>query len=108
MELADSLGSSGAPMRMINADGDLVSEVISVDIDKALPANHYQVPVGMKQISMGEMMIQAQQEVQDAMQNMPNMDELMEQMGANGGQMTEEMQQQMQDMLEQLQQLQQQ
>ncbi len=107
LELSDSLISRGAPMRMLDADGNLVSEVVSVDTDKTVPADYYQVPDGMKQVSMGEMMNQAQQQAQDVMQNMPNMDELMEQMGASG-QMTEEMQQQMKKMQDMLQQLQQQ
>ena len=107
LELANSLGSSGAPMRMLDADGNLISEVVSVNTDKAVLADYYQVPGGMKQVSMDEMMNQAQQQVQDVMQNMPDMDEMMEQMNANSGQMTEEMQQQMkkmQDMLKQMQQ----
>ena len=107
LDLTNSLGSKGAPMRMLDADGNLISEVVSVNTDKTVPAGYYQVPGGMKQVSADEMMNQAQQ----GMRNMPDMDELMEQMGANDGQMTEEMQQQMkkmQDMLKQLQQQQQQ
>jgi hypothetical protein len=107
LDLANALGSKGVPMRMLDAGGNLISEVVSVNIDKAVPAGYYQVPGGMKQVSVDEKMNQAQQQMQDAMQNMPNVDQMMEQMGANNGQMTEEMQQQMkkmQDMLKQLQQ----
>ena len=107
-ELADALGSKGAPMRMLNASGNLVSEVTSVNRDKSIAASHYDLPAGMKRVSVDEMMNQAQQQVQDAMQNMPDINELMEQMGAGGAEMTDEMKEQMKKMQQMLEQLQQQ
>ncbi|MEM7563275.1 MAG: hypothetical protein AAF353_09530 [Pseudomonadota bacterium] len=107
-ELADKLGSKGAPMRMLNASGSLVSEVTAVTRDKSVAASHYDLPAGMNRVSVDQMMNQAKQQVQDAMQNMPDMNQLMEQMGANGGEVSEEMMEQMKKMQKMLEQLQQQ
>ena len=95
MQLADVIESSGAPMKVIDASGNLVSEVLAVDTDKTFAGNHYQLPAGMKVVDMSERMNQATQQTQQMMENMPDMDELMKQLQQGGGQMTDEMQQQM-------------
>ncbi len=107
-ELTDALGSKGAPMRMLDASGKLVSEVTSVNRDKSIADSHYDLPSGMNRVSVDQMMNQAKQQVQDAMQNMPDINELMEQMGANGGEISDEMMEQMKKMQEMMEQLQQQ
>lgn len=104
MQLADVIESSGAPMKVIDETGKLVSEVVAVDTNRKFPANHYDLPAGMKVVDMSEMMNQATQQTQQMMENMPDMGELMKQIQQGGGQMTEEMQQQMQQMMKQLQQ----
>ena len=98
MQLADVIESSGAPMKVIDENGKLVSEVLAVDTNKKFPANHYDLPAGMKVVDMSEMMNQATQQTQEMMENMPDMNELMKQIQQSGGQMTEEMQQQMEKM----------
>ena len=41
MQLADMIESSGVPMRVIDQNGNLVSEVVAVDTKKKFAANHY-------------------------------------------------------------------
>ncbi|MCP4388754.1 MAG: hypothetical protein GY802_10690 [Gammaproteobacteria bacterium] len=101
LELGDTMPSSGAPMRVIDASGKLVSEVVSVDTDSK--AMDYHVPAGLKVVSADEKIGQATQQMQD----MPDMDQLMQQMEAAGEQMTPEMKQQMEQLQNMLQQLQQ-
>jgi len=107
MQLADAIESSGAPLRVVDKDGNLLSEVLTVDTDKKIDSNHYELPGGMEVVDMSEKMNQAAQQNQQMMQNMPDMDEMMKQMQQGDGQMTEEMQQQMQQLMEQMQQQQQ-
>lgn len=102
-ELADAMASSGAPMRVLDAAGKVISEVVSVDPDTPVAAGSYMVPAGMKVVSMDEKMNQAAQQ----MQNMPDMNELMQQLQKSGGEMTPEMQQQMEQLQNMLQQMQQ-
>jgi len=107
MQMADAIESSGAPLRLVDKDGKMLSEVLAVETDKKYAADHYALPAGMKVVDMTEQMNQATQQSQQMMNNMPDMDELMQQMQQGDGQMTEEMQQQMKQMMEQLQQQQQ-
>ncbi|MDH3386358.1 MAG: hypothetical protein OEN02_00510 [Gammaproteobacteria bacterium] len=108
LQLADAMGSSGVPMRIIDAGGKVISEVLSVDTDKNIDGSHYQLPAGMPIVSMDEQMNQAAGQMQEMMKNMPDMNQMMEQMQQGGGQMTEEMQQQMEKLQQMLQQMQQQ
>jgi hypothetical protein len=108
MQQADVIESSGVPMRMIDQNGKLESEVLAVDTNKKFAASHYALPSGMKVIDMSDKMNQATQETQQMMEDMPDMGELMKQIQQGGGQMTEEMQQQMEKMQEKMKQLQQQ
>jgi hypothetical protein len=107
MQLADIIESSGAPMRVVDKDGKMLSEVLSVDTDKKFTNNHYELPGDMEIVDMSERMNQAAQKNQQMMENMPDMDELMQQMQQGDGQMTEEMQQQLKQLMEQMQQQQQ-
>jgi len=107
MQLAEVIESSGAPLRLVDKGGKLLSEVLAVDTDKKFDSNHYALPGGMEVVEMTEKMNQSAQQTQQMMENMPDMDEMMKQMQQGGGQMTEEMQQQMKQMMEQLQQQQQ-
>jgi len=107
MQMADVIESSGAPLRVVDKDGNMLSEVLSVDTDKKFARNHYALPGDMEIVDMSEQMNQAAQQTRQMMENMPDMDELMQQMQQGGGQMTEEMQQQMKQLMEQMQQQQQ-
>jgi hypothetical protein len=107
MQLADVIESSGAPLRVVDKAGKLLSEVLAIDTDKKFADNHYELPGGMTVVDMNEKMNQAAPQTRQMMENMPDLDEMMKQMQQGDGQMTEEMQQQMKQMMEQLQQQQQ-
>lgn len=108
LELADALEANGAPMRIVDANGNLQSEVVAVDSSVSLGRQFFQAPAGMARVDLDQQISDAMQQGQKMMENMPDMNQIMEQMQQGGGQMTEEMQQQMQKMMQQLQQLQQQ
>jgi hypothetical protein len=101
LALADTMDSNGAPMKVVDASGKLVSEVVSVDTSASFPGGHYQVPAGMKIVSMEQMMNQATQQ----MQGIPDMNQLLQE---SGGQMTPEMKQQMEQLQKMMEQMQQQ
>ena len=52
MQMADAIESSGAPLRVVDNTGKMLSEVLSVDTDKKLAGNHYALPAGMKVVDM--------------------------------------------------------
>ena len=99
MHLSGVMDSAGVPMRVLDASGKTLSEIVSVDTDKNLPADFYELPAGMTRIDMDAKMKQAAEQ----MQNMPDMSQMMEQMQQGGAEMTPEMQQQMQQQMEQMQ-----
>lgn len=102
MQMADAIESSGAPLRVINADGKMFSEVVSVDTDKNFDSQHYALPAGMEVIDISERMNQAARDNQKSMESMPEMDALIKQLQEDG-QLTEEMQQQLEQLQQQLQ-----
>lgn len=107
MQMADTLGSSGAPLRVVDKSGKMLSEVLTVDTDKKMDSKYYELPDGMEVVDMSEKMNQAAQQNQEMMKNKQDMDELMQQMQQGDGQMTEEMQQQLEQLENRLQQQQQ-
>jgi hypothetical protein len=104
MQMSDAIESSGAPLRIVDVKGQLLSEVRSVDTARKLAGNHFDLPAGMAMVDMTEQINKAAEQTQQVMDKMPNMEELMKQIQQGGGQMTEEMQQQLQQMMKQLQQ----
>jgi len=64
MQLADVIESSGAPLRVVNKGGKMLSEVLTVVTDKKYAADHYALPAGMKVVDMTEQMNQATQQTQ--------------------------------------------
>jgi len=104
MQLADVIESSGAPLRVVDKAGKLLSEVLAIDANKKFAGNHYELPGGMEVVEVSEGMNRASRQM---MENMPDMEKMMKQMQQGGGQMSEEMQQQIKQMMEQLQQQQQ-
>lgn len=102
--MGDLADTSGFVMRVIDDQGKQVFEVVSVDTDKSVASDYYDLPAGMKVIDMNDKMKAASKQGQQMMQQMPDMDELMKQIQQSGGEMTPEMQQQLQDMMKQLQQ----
>ncbi len=107
MQLADVVETNGAPLKVLDDKGALISEVLSVDTDKQIPSSYYDVPAGMARVDMDKQLNQAMQQTQQMMENMPDMNEMMQQM-QSGGQMNEQVKQQMENMQKMLQQMQQQ
>ena len=70
MQLADVIESSGAPLRVVNKGGKMLSEVLTVVTDKKYAADHYALPAGMKVVDMTEQMNQAAQQTQQMKQMM--------------------------------------
>lgn len=64
MQLADVIESSGAPLRVVDKGGKMLSEVLTVVTDKKYAADHYALPAGMKVVDMTEQMNQAAQQTQ--------------------------------------------
>ena len=104
MQMADAAENKGAPLLVLDASGKVVSEVTSVNTDKQLAANHYELPSDLKIVDMNEKIDQAVEQTQQIMENMPDMNQLMEQLQQSGGQMTEEQQQQIKKAMEMYQQ----
>jgi hypothetical protein len=102
--MADLVGTSGFVMRVIDDQGKQIFEVISVETNKDLDPDYYELPSGMKVVDMNEKMKEVSKQSRQMMQQLPDMNEMMKQIQQNGGEMTPEMQQQMQDMMKQLQQ----
>ncbi len=107
MQMGEVMESAGAPMKILDENGRLITEVLSVDTAKSLPADYYDLPSGMRVVDMKEMAQRAMEQTRQALEQMPDMNELMQQIQQSGGEMNEDMQQQIQQMLEQLQQSQQ-
>jgi len=70
MQLADVIESSGAPLRVVDKGGKMLSEVLTVVTDKKYAADHYALPAGMKVVDMTEQMNQATQQTQQMKQMM--------------------------------------
>jgi hypothetical protein len=76
-KLSEKIVKIGAPLRMLDANGKSVSEVIKIDKKAKLPANAFVIPAGYQVHNTGQMM----QEVQ---RQMPDMQKMMEQMQQSG------------------------
>jgi hypothetical protein len=87
--------TAGAPLRTIDADGQLESEVQSINNNAKIDKTYYQIPTAYQQVSMQQHMEQARQQMQ---QNMPDMNQIMQQMQQNGGSMSPEVMEQMKKM----------
>ena len=103
LQLADAIGSIGVPMKTLDENGKLLSEVLAVDTRKQLPQDYYQVPANLQVVNLDDKIADVQESTQQIMQNLPDMNQLMEQMQQGGEGMSEEMQQQMQQQMEQMQ-----
>ncbi len=96
MQSAELFKAAGAPLRVIDANGQLESEVQSINSNTKVAKNFYQIPASYQQVSMQQQINQARQQMQ---QNMPDMNQIMQQMQQGG--MSPEAMKQMQQMLNQ-------
>ena len=99
--------TTGAPLRIMDEQGQLESEVTSINTQAKTPDGYYDDPAGFKLTSIAEKMNEATQQNQQMMQqmqnNMPDINQIMQQM-QQGGEIPAEVMEQlkkMQDMLEQ-------
>jgi len=75
-KLTRRLKDIGVPMRVLDAKGTVLSEVMSIDRKAKLPANAFTIPADYKVQNTHKMM----QGVQQQMQNIPDIQEMMKQM----------------------------
>jgi len=72
-QLSDKLQAMGFPLRFIDHNKKLLSEVTSISRNAKLPANAFAIPADYRVMNADKMM-------QDAVKQMPNMQELMKNM----------------------------
>jgi len=75
-KLTRRLKDIGVPLRVLDAKGAVLSEVMSIDRKARLPANAFAIPSDYRVQNTHKMMQDARQQ----MQNMPDMQKMMEQM----------------------------
>lgn len=106
-ENASTFQKTGAPMRIVDENGQIDSEVSKIDSNAQHPAGHYDTPKGFRVTSMQGKMNQAMQQNQRMQrqmpQGMPDMNQIMQQMQQGGGMPPEAMERikQMQQMFKQ-------
>lgn len=103
--LIDSLESIGAPMRVLDQNGQLESEVVQVRTDVNIPGSRYRAPAGMSVVSMEEKMNQMQGQTQELMQQVPEMGEILQQLEQGGQQIPDDAMEQLKKLQQQLKQL---
>ena len=106
--LSDALEEAGMPMRIIDRNGQIESDVVKVRTDVNVPSSHYEAPAGMTQVDMQQKMQETMQQSDELMQQMPDMDELMQQLEQSGQEIPDESREQLKQLQQQLQQMQQQ
>ena len=96
-DITASYSKYGYPMRTVDTNGKLESEVVKLTKNAAMPAGGFSLPKGYKRVDVGQMMQGMEQQMQqmpaDVMKNMP--DDMMQHMSP-------EQTQQMQKMMEQM------
>jgi len=106
MQMSKQYHRTGAPMRMIDANGRLDSEVVSIRKNVTKPASFYATPTNYQVTNMqdevNDMHQQQQQVMQQMQQSMPDMQRMMQQMQQQGGMPPEAMEQirKMQEMMQ--------
>jgi hypothetical protein len=110
-DLSLSFKKTGAPLRMLNAQGQIESEVTKIKTDKKIDPGYYEYPSDYTVVSVSDQINAASQQNQQMMeqmgQNMPNMEELMQQMQSQGGEVPPEAMEQLKKMQEMFKQYQQ-
>lgn len=87
----------GVPMRMLDANGKITSEIKSIKMNASLPANAFTLPKGYETITMADQMKRARQGLSQNMGQghgqMPDMQQMMKQMQQSGRMPPEAMEQ---------------
>jgi len=87
MDLAEKLPEIGAPMRTLDKDGKIETEVTMILKAADVEADYYAFPGDYQMVSMGEEIEKAQQESQqmdNLQRNMPEMQRMMQEMQRTG------------------------
>jgi len=103
MKLSEHVNTIGVPMRT-EKNGVVDSEVKSIKLNVALPANTFVIPASYKTVTMDQQIREAKQKMQ---QNQPQVQQMMQQM-QQSGQVPPEMMEQMRRVQEKMKQYQQQ
>lgn len=103
MSFASQVEKVGVPMRTLDANGKITSEIKSIKTNVRLPANTFTLPQGYEIITLAEQMDRARQGLNQLQGQMPDMQQMMKQMQESGGMPPEVMQQmkRYQEMLQQ-------
>ena len=101
LQLAEVMESIGAPMKMLDEQGKLISEVLVVDTNKRLAKDFYSAPGNLQVVDVDQQLEGTRQQAQEIMQNLPDMNQLIQQLQQGGAGMSEEMQQEMQQQMQQ-------
>lgn len=101
-QMSGLVDTSGFVMRYADDKGKVLFEVLSVNTDKKMPADYYDLPSGMKVVDMNQQMEQAAEHSKQMEQQMPELNEMMKQIQQDG-KLDEDTQQKLQKMLEGLQ-----
>ena len=87
MELANHVNSIGAPLKTIDKDGRVETEVLSINHNANVDASNYAMPSNYQHISMADKIEEAtrtSQEMDRMQQQMPDMQQMMRQMQETG------------------------
>ena len=87
MELANHVDKIGAPLKTIDKDGRVETEVLSINHNANVEASNYALPSNYKRISMADKIEEAtrsSQEMDRMQQQMPDMQQMMRQMQETG------------------------
>lgn len=86
MELASQIQNIGAPLKAINRNGQVESEVTKINKNTSVDPSYYALPANYKKVSMADRISEAQRENQqmDRMQQTPQMQQMMRQMQESG------------------------
>jgi len=97
LQMHQHFKTSGLPMRILDQNGNLESEIIKFNSKAKVPADYYLIPADYRVTNMQEKMNQAQQQMQ---KSMPDMNQLMQQMQQNNQGLPPEAMEQMKKMQE--------
>lgn len=100
LQMADTYKTTGAPLRILDENGQLESQVTSIDTNKSLASDFYNIPGNFGIINAKDQMGQATQQIIQGMgDDMPDMNAIMQQL-QQSGEVTPEMIEQMKKMKE--------
>ena len=102
LQMAKYFKVTGAPLRILDKNDQLESQITSINDNKNLPANTYDIPANFERINIKDQMGQSSQSMPQGLgDDMPDMNAIMQQL-QESGELTPEMMEQMKKMKEML------